>query len=52
MNKRPVWNGASHQQHYDDDFEDFGLKVQNIGRLHKNRLPKFKDHIGWRYDSL
>ena len=51
MDHRANFDGTTNQQQY-DDFEDFGLKVQNIGRLHKNRLPKFKDHIGWRYDSL
>ncbi len=52
MDKRPNFDGTTNQQQYDDDFEDFGLEVQNIRRLHKNRITKFKDPIGWRYDTL
>ncbi len=52
MNKQPEWKGNAHQQQYDDDFEDFGYKVKNINRLHRNKLAKFKDHIGWRQDTL
>ena len=32
--------------------EKIGYKVKNINRLHRNKLAKFKDHIGWRQDTL